>query len=223
MWLQNFLPKFVPESRIITFGYQSNYFRSAPKRDIANCALELLLALNRSRAHESVKTSIKSYLSTSDSHPGKDKAHYLHRSLVRRNRYQRSSDSLSSNTSFAELLKALVKATLAAQHFGSIRESTHGVVFLGTPHRGANIASYGETLVTIAKAVGLGSERSLVHTLREKSPELLKLATNFTDIYGAFEIFCFYELLPWRFSTVVCRTFLFILQGFLADSAAIIT
>jgi hypothetical protein len=84
-----------------------------------------------------------------------------------------------------------------------IKESTHGIIFLGTPHRGASIALYGETLVTIAKAVGFGSDTMLVGSLREKSTELLKLATNFSDIYDNFEIFCFYELLPWKFSSVV--------------------
>jgi hypothetical protein len=84
-----------------------------------------------------------------------------------------------------------------------IKKFTHGIIFLGTPHRGANVASYAETLVSIAKAVGFGSDTALIRSLRKKSPELLKLATNFSDIYDEFEILCFYELLPWKFSSVV--------------------
>lgn len=58
-------------------------------------------------------------------------------------------------------------------------------------------------LITITKAVGLGSDKALIHSLRDRSPELFKMATYFSDIYDAFEIFCFYELMPWKFSSVV--------------------
>jgi protein SERAC1 len=84
-----------------------------------------------------------------------------------------------------------------------VKKSTRGIVFLGTPHRGANLASYGEMLVTITKAVGLGSDKALIHSLRDRSPELFKMATYFSDIYEAFELFCFYELEPWRYSSLV--------------------
>ncbi|KFY69602.1 hypothetical protein V496_00117 [Pseudogymnoascus sp. VKM F-4515 (FW-2607)] len=180
-WLQQFLPKFAPKSRIVTFGYQSDYFRSAPKRDVDNCAQELLLALVRSRAKESEK--------------------------------RRPIIFIGHSFGGIVIKEALIKATLAAQHFGLIKESTHGIIFLGTPHRGASIALYGETLVTIAKAVGFGSDTGLIRNLREKSPELLKLATNFSDIYNNFEIFCFYELLPWKFSSVVVEQASAVIEG----------
>ena len=61
-------------------------------------------------------------------------------------------------------------------------------------------------IVSITKAAGLGSDTHLIHSLREQSAELLKLASNFSDVYDAFDIFCFYELLPWRFGSVVSQT-----------------
>jgi hypothetical protein len=91
-----------------------------------------------------------------------------------------------------------VKATLADQLYGDIRRATHGIVFLGTPHNGSSFAAYGEMLVTITKAIGMSSDSQVIHSLREMSPELLKLATQFADIYDSFEVYCFYELLPWR-------------------------
>ena len=60
-------------------------------------------------------------------------------------------------------------------------------------------------IVSITKAAGLGSDTHLIHSLREQSAELLKLASNFSDVYDAFDIFCFYELLPWRFGSVVSQ------------------
>jgi hypothetical protein len=58
-------------------------------------------------------------------------------------------------------------------------------------------------LISITKAAGLGSDSQLIYSLREQSAELLKFASNFSDIYDAFDIFCFYELLPWKFGSVV--------------------
>jgi hypothetical protein len=98
----------------------------------------------------------------------------------------------------------LVKSTLASRQFGDIRASTRGIIFLGTPHHGSSTAKYGEMLAKIAKAVGRGADTKLIHTLRKDSPELMKLARSFTDIYDDMDIFCFYELLPVKFSNVVC-------------------
>jgi hypothetical protein len=165
------------------------------------------LALVKWRSEENVSnepaTSVVAWR-ISEMPIGKEASDNLPRSLIWRHRDQRGCHWLSCySEGNTDCSQALIKATLAAQYFGSIKESTHGIIFLGTPHRGANIASYGETLVTIAKAVGLGSDTGLLRSLRDRSPQLLKLATNFSDIYNNFEIFCFYELLPWRFSSVV--------------------
>jgi protein SERAC1 len=100
-------------------------------------------------------------------------------------------------------MQALVKATLANRLFGDIRNSTHAIIFLGTPHYGSSGAKYGEILANIARALGRGSDTRLVRILRENSPELLKLAGSFSDIYDDFDIFCFYELYPMKMSRVV--------------------
>lgn len=54
VWLEKFLPRVVPNARILAFGYQSNYWRYAPKRDIANIAQELLNALVEARRTNNV-------------------------------------------------------------------------------------------------------------------------------------------------------------------------
>lgn len=48
-WLRELLPEVVPNCRILSFGYDSRYMRNAPKRDISNCAQELLQALSSDR------------------------------------------------------------------------------------------------------------------------------------------------------------------------------
>lgn len=54
-WLRDFLPAVAPYARIMTFGYHSNYLKSAPKRTISNCAQELLLGLLSFRTKEAVR------------------------------------------------------------------------------------------------------------------------------------------------------------------------
>jgi hypothetical protein len=54
-WLSQLLPKYVPRCRIVTFGYQSNYLKSAPRKDINNCAQEVLLALVHWRSEDICK------------------------------------------------------------------------------------------------------------------------------------------------------------------------
>lgn len=49
-WLKELLPKVVSNCRVLSFGYDSRYMRNAPKRDISNCAEELLLALSSDRS-----------------------------------------------------------------------------------------------------------------------------------------------------------------------------
>ncbi|KAH6668855.1 hypothetical protein B0J14DRAFT_151694 [Halenospora varia] len=173
VWLEKFLPKHLPNCRIVSFGYKSQFIKSAPKRDVENCAQELLLALVGWRSQ--------------------DKAEEKSRPIV----------FLCHSFGGIIVKEAMIKATLAAQAFGHIKAATHGIIFLGTPHRGSSGANYAETLVSMAKASGLGTYTGLIHTLRRQSPELLKLATYFSDIYDEFEIFCFYEMEPYLFSFLV--------------------
>jgi hypothetical protein len=94
-------------------------------------------------------------------------------------------------------------ATIDKRNYGTLRDRIHGVVFLGTPHKGTSLASYGEMLVSIAKAVALGPNGELISQIRENSKELWKMSSYFGSIYNEFDIFCFYELLPQRFGVVV--------------------
>ena len=92
---------------------------------------------------------------------------------------------------------------MASRQFGALRASTHGIVFLGTPHDGASIAKYGELLVRATTILGFWSDARLLNALRKAAPELLKLARNFSDILDDFDVYCFYELIPWKLSSVV--------------------
>jgi hypothetical protein len=102
-------------------------------------------------------------------------------------------------------IQALIIATIDKHNYGTLRDIIHGVVFLGTPHKGTSLASYGEMIVSIAKTVALGPNGELISQIRENSRELWKMSSYFGSIYKEFDVFCFYELLPQRFGVIVSK------------------
>lgn len=64
--------------------------------------------------------------------------------------------------------------------FQYLASSTVGTVFLGTPHRGTQAGKWGEYVAAGAKALGYGSEDSILKDLREDSENLKDLLYEFT-------------------------------------------
>jgi hypothetical protein len=81
-------------------------------------------------------------------------------------------------------------------------KATAGVVFLGTPHRGANLASWGDTLATCAAAFGLGPDTQLLNILRKDSDRLREIFNDFAMLANemGLDLICFYELYPTNIS-----------------------
>lgn len=72
--------------------------------------------------------------------------------------------------------------------FSDIGLATAGLIFLGTPHRGSDAASYG---VWLAQAAG--KHTALLEPLRKNSPDLHEIARDFEASYSNADIFYFYE------------------------------
>ena len=88
----------------------------------------------------------------------------------------------------------------ANSHGGSFQylaSSTVGSIFLGTPHRGTPAGKWGEIVATTAKALGFGSEDSILKDLREDSESLRDLLYEFTlwANRAPLELVCFFEQL----------------------------
>ncbi|MCJ1462048.1 hypothetical protein MMC07_000648 [Pseudocyphellaria aurata] len=85
-------------------------------------------------------------------------------------------------------------------HLRSIFVSTYGILFLGTPHRGADVAKWGSRLERICGAVIPGrildTRRDLIDDLKSNNETLTNIDRQFIQIIGRFHVFFFHEGKP---------------------------
>src|SRR2546421_45713 len=90
------------------------------------------------------------------------------------------------------------------QRYNSISESTVGIVFLGTPHRGSEKAAYGKVLASLATTVLNKPSPRLVNALQVNSEALMRLTTDFRFQLPKYQVYSFYEMKPMKtLSTLV--------------------
>jgi len=71
-----------------------------------------------------------------------------------------------------------------------IKRSTAGVLFLGTPHEGTDVAGYGSFIAKLK-----GNDPSLIQSLKPTDEDLYALSLDFAAGYRHLNISCFYEKL----------------------------
>ncbi|KAN0067442.1 hypothetical protein V8E54_014532 [Elaphomyces granulatus] len=99
--------------------------------------------------------------------------------------------------------QALFQAKIEPQ-YQLIGEATVGIIFLGTPHRGSEKASYGKVLAKVATTVMHKPAPALVNALRANSDALMRLTTDFRFQMPQYQVCSFYEMKPMRmFSSLV--------------------
>lgn len=87
----------------------------------------------------------------------------------------------------------------ASQHedYRSIYVTTYGMVFLGTPHTGSDVAAWGTMLQSMSDAVVpktfFQSESVLLRTLKRDNETLQNINSHFLDIYQRFKILMAHE------------------------------
>lgn len=83
------------------------------------------------------------------------------------------------------------------EHLRSVYVSTFGILFLGTPHNGSDMAKWGLLLHNICSAVlpkkFMESSPQLIQTLRTNNETLQHINSLFADIMGRFHIYLFHE------------------------------
>ncbi|KAH8748169.1 Alpha/Beta hydrolase protein [Hyaloscypha sp. PMI_1271] len=170
-WPRDLLKDDIPSSRIMSWGYDANvmnFLDVAGQSSVAALALQLLedLARRRRTAEEMQRPIIFV-------------VHSLGGLVVK--------DALtqSYNESRAE---RVLKPKIA-----SIKSKTLGVIFAGTPHRGADKAKWGKIATNIATIVLKDNNSALVGALCRGSETLERLQNDFARVIDSLRIYTFFE------------------------------
>ncbi|KAK6523116.1 hypothetical protein TWF694_006012 [Orbilia ellipsospora] len=158
-WLKDALPESIPESRIMSFGYNSKVAFSPSTSGLDDAALELLNKLYLTRASE-----------------------------PRWHGMQESESPFILTSILIQPIKLMVSVEaliLAHEHplFGPILRATSGILFLGTPHNASNLTEWSEILAKMCNAftfpanVRIGSD--LIKDLSPLSQVLIDVTRSF--------------------------------------------
>ncbi|KAK5188831.1 hypothetical protein LTR47_011690 [Exophiala xenobiotica] len=99
--------------------------------------------------------------------------------------------------------QALFQARLESR-YQSIKNATTGLIFLGTPHRGSDKATYGKVLANVAQFISHKPPPRLLSALQTNSDVLLQLTTNFRFQLPDYEVYSFFELRPIKGLSSLC-------------------
>ena len=86
------------------------------------------------------------------------------------------------------------------EHLRSVFVSTYGIIFLGTPHHGSDLASWGTYLEKLCEIVMpkkfMDTEPQLLAALKSNNETLQNIDRQFMQIINKFHIFFFHEARP---------------------------
>lgn len=92
-------------------------------------------------------------------------------------------------------------------HIKQVDRSTKAIAFLGTPHRGSDLASFGVAVANILKAGGKRVNVDVLELLKPNNQVLVEVEDSF-GIWlrnkGSFNLTCFYEELEFPGVGKVC-------------------
>ncbi|KAI1156145.1 Alpha/Beta hydrolase protein [Nemania diffusa] len=173
-WPKTILPPRIPEARILTFGYDAS-----------------VIGFWRGVSGNSIGEHSNNLLSALSCCRSEDKArpiifiaHSLGGLVVK--------DTLLSSRTSPE------------PHLRQILDSTWAILFLGTPHYGADLADIGQRLIGFAGLTTARTNQRIVGVLQRDSEVLSRIQKGFQELLRsqhqdgtrALEITCFYEELP---------------------------
>lgn len=175
-WPRDLLPKTVPFSRILTFGYDTTIRHSliGPEschntvRDIANDLLNLLEAERRCEPERPLLFIV----------------HSLGGIVLKEMLFQ--SRLMSASRSKTEMQGSLLKVSAAIR----------AIIFFGTPHNGSDPRKFLQSfLVGIFRAAGFKANDSIVNAILPTSERIKEYRTVFSEMAqeGAWNIYSFQE------------------------------
>ena len=171
MWLKDLLPQAIPSARIMTFGYDSavQSSRYLTHRTLYSNADDLISDLCSLR--QDTKTVERPIIFL---------GHSLGGLLIK-----------------SALIRASIASPNGRNNFRTIKDSTNGIVFFATPHRGSRDVSWGKTIRNIA-SIDLGIER-LLNSLEKESDWLEMQLEQFKSLsIGLSNYYCYESRLTIR-------------------------
>ncbi|KAK3314381.1 Alpha/Beta hydrolase protein [Apodospora peruviana] len=168
-WLNELLPHRIPRARVMTFGYNASVFGNTSIAGIRDNARSLLSHLQDGREEEDGVA---------------DAASITGRPIV----------FVGHSLGGIIIKQALRIANNERNSFGDIADSTRGIVFFGTPHRGADAATWASLVSSItAAAFGNGPKSFLLKALKPNSRDLMDLSEDFRPLSMKYAIASFVE------------------------------
>ncbi|KAK0706162.1 Alpha/Beta hydrolase protein, partial [Lasiosphaeria miniovina] len=164
LWLKDLLHTKLPGVRVMTFGYDATVLGNTSEQKVRNHAGSLLAELRDLREGDDGPIGF-------NGRPIVFVAHSLGGIIVK---------------------QALTIAN-KKKAYKDIAESTKGIVFFGTPHKGADAATWARHISNIAQAIMHQPPANFLRTLERHSPDLHKISEDFRPYTPQYAITSFYE------------------------------
>ncbi|KAF5535202.1 ankyrin repeat [Fusarium phyllophilum] len=164
-WLEEFIPQDIKNARVMTYGYESHVAFSKSTAGVEEFAKDLLARLAMVRQDEWKRPIKRPIIFICHSMGG----------LV--------------------VKKAIILAHEQQQTYTAMAESKIGIVFLATPHRGSSLATPGQFVAKLLRALqlGLGTNTKLPTSLCPDAEILWDISSQFVHRATDIQIKTFYE------------------------------
>lgn len=196
MWLRDFLPRQLDEiglkARIWSYGYNSRTAFSAAVTDVTDEAGMLLDRIQGERISREDKNRRIVFV-----------AHSLGGILMKKVRLKTVSRGNRAHLDEAMLiriidfssLQAMILAQERSRLYGGLLSKVYGVVFLGTPHRGSDLAWWATFAAEIIRTVqlGMGTNTHYVSALKRNSTEFANISQQWVERSENLQIRTFFE------------------------------
>jgi hypothetical protein len=104
--------------------------------------------------------------------------------------------SLGGNLVKETLSYCSIRSQIRQCHLDRILPAVAGVCFLGTPHRGSDLADYGTIMAQISRVFLKKPNTDIIRSLRMGSPELEHIEYTFLNVCGSMRLHSFCEEHP---------------------------